>query len=217
MRPEFLGWRDLAILERFQVPIEPFWDQWSWSCALPWYSHRFAILSCVLPTLLPIRLRLDWASRCDEWGWVASRVPEPTPEQRQQWLERNQRAFAPRLQHFAVGGPCCTALRQLLQECRQERMAAALVVMPEGPAFRSWYSADSPELIEAHLAALSAEFHAPVINARDWVPEEHFLDSHHMIARHVPEFAHRLAREGLLPLLRNNRPVDRNNASSKRR
>jgi hypothetical protein len=49
---------------------------------------------------------------------------------------------------------------------------------------------------------LTRKYGTPVINARDWLGEDDFLDSHHLLVEAAGKFTHRLAEEALLPLLR---------------
>jgi hypothetical protein len=78
-----------------------------------------------------------------------------------------------------------------------------MVVMPEGPTYRSWYSPGSWEAVQDLLTHLSREYDAPFINARDWIDDENdFMDSHHLLRSGRDKFKERLARETILPLLR---------------
>jgi hypothetical protein len=49
---------------------------------------------------------------------------------------------------------------------------------------------------------MGKEFGAAVLDAREWMPEEDFADSHHLLAPGGRRFSVRLAEEHLLPLLR---------------
>src|SRR5262249_35831439 len=102
---------------------------------------------------------------------------------------------------FRVGGPPCQSLRELLELSRREGIDAALVLMPEGTEFRSWYPSGAWASVQSFLTDLSREYAAPIINAREWVPDTDFLDSHHLLPRGANTFTTRLGREGLAPLL----------------
>ena len=81
-------------------------------------------------------------------------------------------------------------------------MPAALVLMPEGPSFRALYPARAWPEVRAWVGSLSARQAAPLVDARAWLPEEEFLDSHHLLPGGAARFTRRLGREFLLPLLR---------------
>jgi hypothetical protein len=93
------------------------------------------------------------------------------------------------------------ALHELLELCRQRQIGAALVLMPEGSEFRSIYSPAAWQQIGTFLAETSHEFAVPVVNAREWVPDNNFTDSHHLLLRGATVFTERLGQEVILPLL----------------
>ena len=82
-------------------------------------------------------------------------------------------------------------------DSRADHLPAALVLMPEGSAFRSWYSPPMWAQIQGFLNDLGCEFTAPLINARDWVADEDFYDSHHMFAHGAAVFTERFGPEVL--------------------
>jgi hypothetical protein len=174
-------------------------ETWCRSCLLPWYYHRFALVSKIMPVLLHHTSRRNGFDGADESGWVPIHAP---PELRDQALARAHREYAHYLNGFRLGGPAVKGLKELLDLCRAEHVPVTLVMMPEGPAFRSWYPPSAWSQIEAHLNDLHQRYNVPVINARDWLPEEDFWDSHHLLPGAATRFSERLSRE-VLPLLRN--------------
>ena len=111
--------------------------------------------------------------------------------------------YQPRLAAFHLDELQCQAVCELLASCRKERVAVALVVMPEGPIFRSWYPPGTWEATKEWLRHISQEYDAPLINARDWIDDENdFMDSHHLLLSGRAKFNERLGREYILPLLR---------------
>ena len=78
----------------------------------------------------------------------------------------------------------------------------ALVLMPEGPAFRTFYPADAWRQIRGFVDTLKGEYGIPIVNARDWMAEEDFLDSHHLLPSAATVFSERLGQAGILPLVR---------------
>ena len=58
------------------------------------------------------------------------------------------------------------------------------------------------ERIDKHLQELCAEFDVPLIDARDWIEDAHFTDSHHLLRRGAEIFSERLAREEIAKWLR---------------
>ena len=80
----------------------------------------------------------------------------------------------------------------------------ALVLMPEGPAFRSWYSPEALRDAKNWVEQLGRDNDAPVIDAREWLAkEEDFTDSVHLVWDGANRFTDRLGQEIIIPLLRN--------------
>jgi len=203
---EWLAARDLACLEEHGLLTWRAQEGRLRALAAPWYTHRMAIVSAFMPRLLPGALRQDWAWRCDASGWMPIPDRDPTPAMRRAAQETARRGYEPRLRDFQLGGTSCRALRQLLIECQRDGIPAALVLMPEGAVFQRWYPPETLAQVHAFLAELSAEYGCAVVNARDWLPEDHFSDSHHALRRGGVAFTQRLAQEAILPLLQAARP-----------
>jgi hypothetical protein len=173
------------------------WQAWP----VPWYVHRFAIVSRVAPACLPYQLRMDWAYHIDASGWVSGPIGPTTPEKHRQAVERARQEYAGYFIGFRLDGAATRELCELLDLCRSRGIATALVLMPEGDQFRSWYPAPVWAEMQAFLSRLSRQYGSPVINGRAWIREEDFADSHHLLVRGAGRFTERLGRE-VLPLLR---------------
>ena len=106
------------------------------------------------------------------------------------------------LANYHPGGPACEALRELLTLCRDRNIPVRMVLMPEGGDFRSWFPQPGLERLMVFLNTTGAEFNAPLVNAREWLPDEHFYDSHHMFAAGAEAFSDRLVREAIVPIMR---------------
>ena len=193
--------RDLPLVEHYGRSRQELNEDWWLSCLVPWYEHRFAILSRTLPAYLPYRLRLDWFRTIDDSGWVDSPAGRVLPDCRAAAIENTHQEYRAYLDDFRLGGAPCEALREELELCRKEGIRVALLLMPEGRDFRSWYKPESWERIEQFLADLRTEFDVPLINAREWMADECFSDSHHLLSTGAVEFTERLGEKGLLPLL----------------
>ena len=93
------------------------------------------------------------------------------------------------------------ALRDLLALCRQENIPAVLYLMPEGRLFQSWYVPATRARIDSYLAQLSQECRVPIVDARNWIGDDYFLDSHHLDRRGATQFTRRFGEEVIPPLL----------------
>jgi hypothetical protein len=193
---------ELDLLERYGRKSGEIRAAWCADWPVPWYSHRYAIVSRLAPGCLPTRARMDWAYHINRSGWVDGPVRQATPEGRRLATENARSEYAAYLNEFRIGGPACTALRELLSLCRDQHIRAAMVLMPEGSDFRSWYPPEAWQQIDAFLRRASAAFDAPIINAREWIADDQFSDSHHLLPSGAEKFTARLGREAIAPLLK---------------
>jgi hypothetical protein len=202
MTPERLAHTELSLVERY-MPGAHLRSRWWTNWLLPCYSHRFTILSELLPQVLPTEERMDWLRGMDDSGWCA--LPElrrcREEEGRRFWMTIAHHEYDQALSEFRLGGPGPAALRELLALCRQHAIPTVLVLMPEGDEFRSWYPSAAWAQVESFLAELHCEFDVDVINARDWLAEQDFADSHHQFPEGAKRFSERLAREVIAPRL----------------
>jgi hypothetical protein len=196
-----LWFHELSIVERYGVPAADLRRDWWQDWPVPCHGHRFAIMSLFLPRFLPYHLRLGGDRQVDQSGWLARNTTRPTPEQRRLAQEHAWNDFGVPLLSFRLSGAACRAQRDLLLRCREEHIAAALVWMPEGSQFQGWYPPEAETRIRAHLVELGDEFGVPLVDARDWVDDEGFIDGQHLHALGAEVFTERLRRELLAPVL----------------
>jgi hypothetical protein len=204
---ESLGAADLAILARYEMPHERLERDWGRGCLLPAFSQRRAIGEEATAALWPRFRQRPWVHRCDASGWLPQPTEKFSEEARRQARERARAEYLPTLKRFALGGHGCDALRRLVAECRREGIPAALVLMPEGEAFQSWYPPPTWAAIERFIGAVANAGGVPVIHARDWLRDDDLYDSHHPLNRGAAAFSARLGREVILPRLRDDGTV----------
>jgi hypothetical protein len=192
---------ELELIGRYGLPADELRRNWLEDWLTPCHAHRYAIVSRLLPQMLPIGLRLEGDRDVDASGWQLHNHHPVSAEERRQGLQRAWNDFGAALAKFELCTATCRAQRDLLVRCREERIAAAIVWMPEGQRFQSWYPPAAEREIRRRLASLCEEFEVPLIDARDWIAEDGFLDSHHMRYAGAVQFTERLEREFLAPLL----------------
>lgn len=200
--PERLSWRDVQQVRSYPFSTHSLRQAWREARAFPWYAHRFNLVSLIWPTLLPLNLRQDGYVRCDGCGWSAPAFWKLSPEQHREAIARTIKGYQEHLEDFQLGSASPEAVRRTLKECRRHNIQAALVLMPEGPVYRSLYGSQVWPQVDSFLDRLQLEFGVPLVNARTWIEEEGFFDSHHLIPDAAAQFTERLGREAILPLLR---------------
>jgi hypothetical protein len=194
--------RELVIRHGFDA--ETVHSLWWRSVLLPWYTLRFPLLGRVVPSWLPPQLAatMQWGRGCDECGWGRIHRQDLTADERRQTLAQARAEYAPILADLSPGGPAAAALRELIGLCRDRGVPVRLVLMPEGSEFRGWYPPGALARLDAFLAELRTEFAVPVTDARAWLPDESFGDSHHVLIAGAEAFTDRLTREAIAPALR---------------
>lgn len=198
---EQLDWRDLDLIRRYDLPAAAeLRHDWQHGWPVPWFTHRatlagHAIFRIKGPTAL------SWQHGCDRSGWLPASDHAMTADERCHARRDAEKKFSRSLPKLCIGGPEAQALRRLVQECRRESIAASLVLLPEGPIFRSWYPATVWGQVETFLNELCAEQRTPLVNARDWLEEDDLTDSHHALTSGAKVFTERLTREVIRPHL----------------
>jgi hypothetical protein len=177
---------------------------WLQSRLAAWSTVRFCLLSHVVPGWLPPKdcRRYLWENT-DPLGWLEFPVAVLTPDYRRRQLDHTRSQYAANLADFRVLPRPDRALRQALDFCRAESWRTALYLMPEGPEFRRLYAPGAREEIDRYLAGLGRDYGVPVLDGRDFIPDEsEFSDSHHPLPAGARRFSERFGREALGPLLR---------------
>jgi hypothetical protein len=189
-----LSWQELDVVSRYRGSTAELATSWHLSWLLPWYQHRFVLLTRLRFAADRRKAEPDLARTLDDWGQFGASTYKLTPVHRQRCEEAARAEYATMLnQNFRLGERPCRAYREILETCRRERIATALLWMPEGPTFRDWYSVEALAQVQGFLNDLSREFAVPVINAREWLNDEgDFRDSHHLLACGAERFSRRL-------------------------
>jgi len=180
-------------------------DSWPWSWwhgrLVPAWSHRISIFNQLAPLWLEAASRQDYFKQIDALGWMPSPFPPPTEENRRRWSENARNEYARAFERYRVTALADRALRELLEVCRGEGIAPALLLMPEGSNFRGWYPPGARHEINNYLTQLHAEFGARIFDAMTWCDDDDFADGHHLLSEPAARFSERLGRELEWPVL----------------
>jgi hypothetical protein len=136
----------------------------------------------------------------DQFGWTPFCLPDVTPER-----HRTASAFA-NLQYkhafgdFRLAGGPALALEEMLIRCRQEGIPVALLLMPESSEFRALYPPAMRQGTDEFLHELCVRWDLRLVDAREWLPDEAFWDSHHLLPRGAEAFTDRFQSESLRKL-----------------
>ncbi len=203
--PERLWRREIGLIERYSRALggpSRLAPGWCAAWCVPAYSHRFAIERLVWPRLLPTESCGHLLAEFDSGGWNRLEPAAVSPQGRASGLRQAKREYIGLLRSYQLGGPACMALEELLEVCQREQIAAVLVIMPEGPTFQSWYPPGAWRQVGNYVHDLSRRFAAPVVDAHDWMGDEQFVDSHHLLSPGAEAFSQRLAQSAMGATLR---------------
>ncbi|MCE9567096.1 MAG: DUF1574 family protein [Planctomycetes bacterium] len=92
------------------------------------------------------------------------------------------------------------AFRDTLRDAAAHGVRVVLIRTPEGPVFQSWYDPAGAARFDAYLADVAREFGVPILDARNWLYEDDFFDSHHMLRKGGDKFTARFAQE-IVPIV----------------
>ncbi len=186
--------RDWPLLRRYPVSGRT-WAYWLQDRLLLWYKYRSGFLAWAAPKLLPPQARWGenlWDYRGGEWRIIGDSI---SLQQRRRLTDDARRRYATSLQRFRIAEGADSALRELLEICRTQRIAVGLFLMPESSVFRGWYPPDASRKLADYLAALRREYGVPLIDARQWVADWDFSDGHHLLRNGAALFTRRFAKE----------------------
>lgn len=172
--------------------------RWLETRILPWHSLRFLLLSHWQPTLLPWQRRMDFQWRLmDSRGWARFPFETVDADYRAAQTDRAREEYEQNLRDFKVSEISDRILRDLVADCRRERIAVSFFLMPEASAFRSWMTDASRVELKTYLERLSKDLNVPIFDASGWLPDEAFADGHHLLAPAAKRFSARFGREFL--------------------
>ncbi len=160
----------------------------------PVFANRLRLLTQVVPQWIPWGSRGEiGAGTLDPWGWLPGLVDAADATKRQQRIDHCKQHYDPIFANYVLSPLSDRAFRELLDRCRDAGIRVAFVYMPESAEFRAWYPPAVDAAAKAHLAGLSAEYGAPVIDARLWMPDDALVDGFHLSQRGAAEFTAKYA------------------------
>jgi hypothetical protein len=194
---------ELPLVGRYH-PAWRLWSVYLRGRTNPWYRHRLFVLSRAAPLLLPpgvmplqdgIRLGPLGA---DLTGYTPDHLDHEEIRRR---TEDARNGYIPMLHNYHITSMSDRAVRDLAELCRREKIPLVYVLTPEGTEFRSWYPPQALRALDDYCAALRRETGVPIVDARTWVSDDDFTDTHHPLRRGGDVFTLRLGREVLQPLV----------------
>lgn len=194
---------DLPLVRRYVDPIRT-WGIFCRSRLTPCYRHRMFLLDEWLPRWLPKdtdteQEQIRLGALGGDYEWQAQKNLTAAEVARRTKASRN--SYLPALEKFQMADISVRAMHELLALCQREHIQTLLLLSPESAEFRSWYPPAVWQQIESFCRDLSRDYAAPLIDARDWLADGDFADSHHVQLAGAEKFTRRLGQEVLQPLV----------------
>jgi hypothetical protein len=205
---------DAALVARYFADPRPAYRKLAAGVLAPAFTYRWQLLEHYAPFrhTPPPRLPGDWSDptlrTVEGFGWLPIPDPQPDPEVLRTSILGYARCIREVLADFRVSPVAERALRDLLQTCADHGIHTLLVLLPEHSSVRASVPPEVEVQVTAFLADLSREHLVPVIDTRDWLPDEDFYDSRHALPRVAAPYTERFGHEVLRPLLAG-RPLSR--------
>ena len=122
-------------------------------------------------------------------------------EQREARIDIIRRNLLPVIPNFRLADEPQRAMREILASCRRRGQPAVLVMMPEGPTFRSFYPEKYWQEFQQMTKEMATNYHVPLLDCREWMTEDDFEDSHHLTRQGGERFTRRFWEEHVQPRL----------------
>ncbi|WP_020469920.1 hypothetical protein [Zavarzinella formosa] len=199
------GLADVDAVSRQAGRPDFFLGEWTWDQLTLSYSQRSFLLAIEARRWLPRDSKIDVRWRgVDPHGF--QRLPNfehHDAVRYQAILAASEKSVAKHYSEFHVSPTAEACLRELLETCRDQNIRVVLVLMPESPSLRSWATTTVHDRVNGLLDGFKRDYHASVVDSRDWITEDGFGDTEHMTVEGAGRFSQRFARDVLTPLLQN--------------
>ena len=151
----------------------------------------------------PNSRRIDWMwNDVDEWGWKAGfEFPPGLAAEQARMIATCRETYRPLFTNYRIAPTANRASSRGGRRGPQRGAAVGFVFLPESRMFRSWYTPEAERQAREHLAATCRDLAIPLINARDWMADDLFVDGFHLTRRGAAEFTTetRSGRRGDIP------------------
>lgn len=182
MNPVRLNWGELRTLERFSEKPGPLRGRWFETQLAGVYAHRHTLMNRYAISWVARQERFDdrWAGMTP-WGWTPNHhlVKARDPKDVAEYIVQREPDYVALFRDWAPTEQSNAALREMLADLRSVGIPTALFWAPEPSWMRRWYPPEAMQRIDAYLDNLCQTYQAPLINGRDWLPDELFFEEMH--------------------------------------
>ena len=180
------------------------------SLGLTWYMaeartarclrHRAELMARIWPRLAPpdrVRFRAHQEASIDSHGWHSFRMDPVPTEIAKRGFEVARTVYEPALREMRPPSPVfARVMKELFAFCHEQKITVeAVLFMPESSAFRGFYGPGVESGLSEIVSSVCEQHGVRFLDARDWCPDDVFIDGHHLTARGSRLFLERLRRE----------------------
>jgi hypothetical protein len=167
-----------------------------------WEEYRRTVLGRTAPSFLSSYAEAAAQRKEDARGYLRNEYRPRDKAERDKLGDAQRDLYYPLLHGLSPTGVTAGLTRRFDAEEGAAGTRIRFVLFPEASSMRSWYGPEA----ERRLADYLATFRAPIVDARSWVSDSGFSDSHHLNVDGSRAFTDRLTAEVILPWLRGDLP-----------
>jgi hypothetical protein len=199
---------DATLVSRYFADPWPAYEKLAESTLAPAFGLRLQLLAAYSPFVdRPLQYPPgDWSDpslrTVEAYGWLPVPDPRPDPEVYRDRVAAYADCLRDVLTDFQISPVADRALRDLLETCAAHDIRIAFVLVPEHSSVRACSLPAVQARMNAYLAELTGDYRVPVIDTRDWVSDDDFVDSRHTLPPVAAPYTERFGREILQPLLK---------------
>ncbi|MBI3861462.1 MAG: hypothetical protein HY290_06160 [Planctomycetia bacterium] len=202
-----LRWLDIGRLASGVTRVRDFYRRWGRAQIVPWYYHRYLLFNHLAPSWLEPANQMDHQWRqMDDWGWVNQPMYESRGVDPQR-LQGEMDVSRPVLEQFQLPATADRAFRDIIDTCRGNQIAVAIIITPAASPIRGLYRPEALARQTAYLKDLEVCCGATLIDASDWVPDEEFFEGCHLTHAGSSTFARRFHERVVQPMLAGERDL----------
>jgi hypothetical protein len=197
--PQRFGRGDLRALRRYGA--EPPQEERGWPEELvPSLSYRALLRNHFAPGWFGPENPQDKAwEDVDAWGWLGLPPHAASRTGDRAFMEGMRKSYTGQANEFTAGDDSRRAFADLFRLCRQEKITAVVVAMPDG--FLADYDPAANARMDDFLRELSREHGTPLVDAREWAALDEFVEGIHLTHQGAARFTKRFGREVIRPYL----------------
>jgi len=195
---EYCNAHDMDLLADYLGDKRPSWREWALCRAEACYRFRCELMRRAAPRwAYDQRPNIYAVDKTTSLGWVPGPWLQPPDAVREVNSMVVRGVYAPCYEDFAVSDLADRALREILALCREEKIVASLLLMPESEELRDEPVLAAQPALERYVGELAREYGADLFDASCWCEKSDFFDGQHLLSEAAGRLTEQLGRRVL--------------------